>query len=365
LFAILRKDLMEAIVNLRLLVFIVAPLLMSILFGLLFGDLRASEVPVGLSSRPGPAVVVPVYDAGESQIVRLLHDSETYDVRQMASPEQVIQALVQDRLSAGLVLPQGFDAALMQGQYPRLQVLVNAQQPDGSAVLCAWLAHTLWDRMGQTFPSAVVVETLAAEIQGPLTQRQEHMALWLVMSLVAVGVYVVPALLVEEKQARTLEMILIAPLRHEAVVAAKAGVGLVYGLLSAGVILALSGGLASDPGWVAAVVVLGAVVLVELGLLLGGLLDNMAALNTWSTPLMLLLMLPGMVYGLLTSGLFRLASLERLVALLPTHHLLRATYTALSGRGGIESMARDVGLLAGAAVFLFLLNVALLRRQQI
>ena len=94
------------------------------------------------------------------------------------------------------------------------------------------------------------------------------MALWLVMSLVTTGIYVVPALLVEEKQSRTLNAVLTTPAGYRELVLAKAGVGLIYGLLSSGLILALNEGLGNNVGLVIGAVFLGALVLVGLGLLL-------------------------------------------------------------------------------------------------
>ncbi len=361
---ILKKDLVDAVVNLRLLASIVTPVLMSVLFGSLFGGLRGGDVPVGMASEPGPAAVVLVHDAGESQIVRLLDASESFDVRLVASPEEMQKVLTKERLSAGLILPEGFDAALAEGKQPTLQLMVNARQGDGGEALRAWLTHALWDRAGQPFPSGVTVETLAPKEKRPLSQRQENMALWLVMSLVTTGVYVVPTLLIEEKQSRTLNVVLTTPTGYGQLVLAKAGVGLVYGLLTSGLILGLNDGFDANAGLVIAAVLLGALVLVEVGLLLGGLFDDMVTLNTWSTLVMLALMLPGMFYALLASGLFRLGLLQWIVRLLPTHYLLEAVYAALSGQITPERIGIDLGLLGGPAIPLFFLAIAALRRRE-
>ena len=363
-FAIWRKDLIDALVNLRLLAFIAVPVIMSVLFGSLFGELRGSDIPVGLTGAPGPAVVVPVYDAGESQIVHILHASELYEVRSVDSAQEIERMLLRDHLGAGLVLPEGFDAALMEGGQPTIQLLVNAQQPDSSTALRAWLTHALWDRTGQPFPSTTRVETLAPQNSRPLDQRQENMALWLVMSLVTNGLYVVPALLIEEKEAHTLKIMLTTPVSYEVLILAKAGVGLFYSLLTSILILILNRGLAANAGMVIAAIFFGALVMVEMGLLMGSLFNNMTALNTWSTPIMLVLMLPGMVYSLLASGLFRLGVLEHIVQLLPTHYILRAVYAALSDQVVAESIGIDLGLLGGAAIITFSLIIVALRRRE-
>lgn len=362
--AIFKKDLIDAVVNLRLLASIVMPVLMSVLFGALFGGLRAGDVPVSIAADPGPAIVVPVYDAGESQIVRLLDDSELYDARPVASPEEMQKVLAKEHLGAGLILPEGFDTALMQGNSPTLQLMVNARAGDGGTTLRAWLTHALWERTGRAFPSAITVETLAPTEKRPFSQRQEQIALWLIMSLVTTGVYVVPALLVEERQTQTLSAVLTTPAGHREVVLAKAGVGLVYGLLSGGLILGLNGGFDANAGLVVAAVFLGALLLVEVGLLLGGLFDDMVALNTWGTLAMLVLMLPGALHGLLTGGLFRLGALQWIVRLLPTHYVLEVVYAALANRIVPERIGINLALLGGLTIFLFFVVVATLRRRE-
>ncbi len=372
-FAIWKKDLVDALVNLRLLAFMVMPILMSVLFGSLFGGLRGDDVPVGLASEPGPAIVVPVYDAGESQIVRLLDASELYDVLLVDSSEEMQHILAKEHLGVGLILPEGFDVALVEGSQPTLQLVVNARRGDGGIAirlsahdeaLRAWLTHALWDRTGQAFPSTVTVETLFPQGKHPLSQRQEQMALWLVMSLTTIGVYVVPALLIEEKRSRTLNAVLTTPASYKNVVLAKAGVGLVYGLLTSALILGLNGVGDAKPGLLIGAVLLGALVLVEVGLLLGGLFDNMVALNTWSTLVMLVLMLPGMLYGLLASGLFHLETLQWIVRLLPTYYILEIVYAAFSSRIVLERIGIDLVLMGGLAIFLFFLVTVMLRCRE-
>jgi ABC-type Na+ efflux pump permease subunit len=365
-FAILKKDVVDTVVHLRLLISIVMPILMSVLFGSLFSGLQDSSAPLAFASESRPAVVVPVYDGGESQIVHLLQVSEPFEVRPVASVEEMQRLLAQEQLGPGLIVPPGFDRALMEGSRPTLQLVVNDRQGDGGTAprqsaqddaLRAWLTRTLWDRTGRPFPSVVTVETLAPNEKGPLSQRQENMALWLVMSLVTIGVYVVPALLIEEKQSLTLNAVLTTPASYGEMVLAKAGVGLFYGLLASGLILGLNGGLAASAGLVFGAIFLGTLVLVEMGLLLGSLFDDMVTLNTWSTPVMLVLMLPGVLYGLSISGLFRLGILQWIVRLLPTHYLLNVVYTALSGQVVPGRVGTDLGLLGGLASLLFFLIV--------
>jgi ABC-type multidrug transport system permease subunit len=120
----------------------------------------------------------------------------------------------------------------------------------------------------------------------------------------------------------------------------------------------------ASPGLVIGAIFLGTLVLVEMGLLLGSLFDDMVTLNTWSTPVMLVLMLPGVLYGLSVSGIFRLGILQWIVRLLPTHYLLNVVYTALSGQVVPGRVGTALGLLGGLASLLFFLIVAVQRGRE-
>jgi len=71
--------------------------------------------------------------------------------------------------------------------------------------------------------------------------------LFLSMGLIITGVYVVPAILVEEKEKHTLEAVLVTPASFPDLVAGKALVGIVYSLLSAGIVLLLNHGFSGNP----------------------------------------------------------------------------------------------------------------------
>ena len=142
-FAIWKKDLIDAVVNLRLLASIAMPVFMSVLFGALFGGLRSSDVPASLVSGPGPASVVPVYDAGESQIPQLLNTSESFDVRFVASPEEMKNALVDEHLNAGLILPEGFDAALTGFTVTNGNGTLEAGWRRGGGIYCRGASPTI------------------------------------------------------------------------------------------------------------------------------------------------------------------------------------------------------------------------------
>jgi ABC-2 type transport system permease protein len=103
----------------------------------------------------------------------------------------------------------------------------------------------------------------------------------------------VPTLLVEEKERKTLDAMMVAPVSYVDLIAGKALVGLVYALLSLGVIFLLNAPeQIHSVGGLIVIGVLSALFATLIGLWLGGMLDNTQSLNTWGSLPMLAFLLP-------------------------------------------------------------------------
>ena len=109
-----------------------------------------------------------------------------------------------------------------------------------------------------------------------------------------VGIFVVPYLLVEEKEKGTLKAVLVSPATYADVVAGKGLVGLFYALLVAVILLLLNGGFGGNVVITLLSVVLGSIFLVQVGLLMGAAFKAINQVNSWSSIVMIVLMLPGM-----------------------------------------------------------------------
>jgi ABC-type Na+ efflux pump permease subunit len=130
------------------------------------------------------------------------------------------------------------------------------------------------------------------------------------------------------------------------------------------VLLALNDGLSGQVGVSVGVILVGTLVLVELGLLLGGIFEDVASLNTWSSILSLVLMLPGMLASFLSSGVFKLGLLGTVMRLFPTYYVLDAVNLSIVGRATPSALAVDVLVLSGLAVGLFVTVIRSLQRRE-
>ena len=121
--------------------------------------------------------------------------------------------------------------------------------------------------------------------------------------------------------------------------------------------LALNGGLVGNLPLLFTVILLSSLVLVEIGLLMGGFFENVTQVNTWSTFVMLPLMLPGMFLAI--PGV-----MEVVVRFIPTHYTIDAVRLALTDQATWANVWLDLAVLGGCSVALFVAVVWALKREQ-
>jgi len=286
---------------------------------------------------------------------------ESVEIVRCDSADQVRET-VEKEANGGLVLPPQFDEAVAQGDKPVLQVYVNAKKGGGgSGFFRQFVQEQLLELAGQELPADVRLEILNAppeeEEEEQFDVKQYLLVMWLVLGLAMTGAFVVPTLLAEEKEKHTLAAILVSPASYVDVVAAKAIVGLVYSLLIAFILLALNGGLVGNLPLLFTVILLSSLVLVEIGLLMGGFFENVTQVNTWSTFVMLPLMLPGMLPSF--SGV-----LDVVMRFIPTYYTIDAIRLALADQATLANVWLDLVVLGGCAVALFVAVVWALKREQ-
>jgi len=348
---IAQKDVVDAIKN-RFIVFsLILPFGLWLLLRLL--------VPVPDQPR---ALTIAVYDPDASRLAATLREMPEVQVVDVGSAQDVRAAA--RRASGGLALPDGFDATVAAGEQPEVTVYINRRRGGGEqARFLITTERQVWALAGEELPARVVLRDVGAlaGVQGTDGFQLERyfLIMLLVMGLAMAGVFMVPAMLVEEKEKHTLHAVLLSPASAADVVAGKALTGLVYSLVIAGALLALNRGWAGNWPATVLVVLLGSLFSVTVGLLMGGLSRNTMQLNTWSSMVLILLMLPSWVI------LFDLPPvLDAAMHVLPTYYLTRALAGTLAGQASLAATGLDLAILAGSTAVVFAGVVWSLQREE-
>ncbi|UCF59890.1 MAG: ABC transporter permease [Anaerolineaceae bacterium] len=357
--AIARKDFLDALKNARLLVIILMPIGFSVLYGYLFRDtLDTMEIVI--------------YSPDTSSMVSVLSELDAVSLFVVDSPEAVETKLEEEKAIVGVVLPPQFDLAVRAGERPALE-LIYRENPEDARGTQRMILQTIEQISGRQPIVSVIERSLQppgsaeeAEAREPMSFFREidlqsfFIVLWVMMGITMNGSFLVPTLLVEEKDKKTLDAILVTPTNYLDVLTGKVLVGVLYCLLTSLTVMALNQGFAGDVGFSLTVVLLASVALTLIGLLIGGLIDNLTTLNTWGSFVMLPLMLPGILAGVPLGTLGPALTIP--LQVVPTYHLVRGLGLSLSGEGGEVWM--NLVILAVECVVLFGAVLWSMRRRE-
>jgi ABC-2 type transport system permease protein len=352
--AIAQKDIRDAIKNRYLLMGLVLPVAMSLLFRLMFsGTSNLGTFPVA------------VYDPGGSRFASQLGALPQLNILPAGTVEQLQEQLkTAGGAIGGIAIPVNFDQDIAAGRQPELTVYLNTKK--AAAQLSAFrqlIIQQVWGLNPAAVPAKInwsEVSAVEAKTAGSAFRVDLYLLiLLLVMSLAMTGAFVVPLLLVEEKEKHTMEFLLVSPATAPEVVAGKALTGLVYSAMGAAAMLLLNHGWTGN--WPATIlaVVLGALFMVAVGLLMGSIFQTTMQVNTWSSIILLLLLLPTWFTVLQMPS-----AVYTIIRLIPTYYLADLLNRSLAGGALPSAGIVDLGVLLASLIVIFGLVIWSLRRQE-
>jgi len=224
------KDIVDSLKN---------KLIISLILGM--GFMLLMPTVMGMMLVP-PETPVLVYDPGESRVTTLLENSDQYQLQRAVSPSDVEQVIGSMGFGLGvefgLVVLDDFDQTLEAGGKPVLEGYL------------AWANRKKADQFKDDFEALfeeMLNQQVVINIEGNIVYPPLDSGLWLLMVTVTpvtiiliMGINLVPTLLFEEKQTKTMSALLVSPASFGQVVVGKALTGLFYVLVSAGVVFVIN-----------------------------------------------------------------------------------------------------------------------------
>jgi ABC-2 type transport system permease protein len=261
---------------------VVFPVVATLLVQLVFGTLLAPQPRLG------------VVDEGSSEVALAAGRLEGIEVRTVASADELQRLVRGHDLDAGLVLPAGFDDQVRAGHQPTLRLYVSGQSLASDRLI---LEVTTLDlvRQVESSPAPVEVHVVALGEEGlPVSARL--VPLLVLFALLLAGVFVTAFSIVQEREGRTLDAMLVTPVRMGEILVAKGALGFVLSVLMALVTLWLNGALGSDPLALVVTLMAGALMFTQLGLVYATLARDAKTLYTLVKSLNLVLVAPVVFY---------------------------------------------------------------------
>ena len=192
--AVAQKDLVDAIRNRYLLVALLTPLSVALLIRLM--------VP-GMSTLNNFTIVV--HDPGKSSLVSRLRIIPQIQLLETGSAATVEGEVQKNKAAGALVVPPNFDADVAAGKQPEVTVYVNNRKNNiEQASFRLLMERQVASLVEHPVPARLTWIDLAKETQstGRINLPQMLLPLVLLLAFGMTGAFVVPLLLVEEKEKR-------------------------------------------------------------------------------------------------------------------------------------------------------------------
>ncbi|MDJ0959316.1 MAG: ABC transporter permease [Acidimicrobiia bacterium] len=252
---VVRKDLQLGPRSPIFLWVLILPFLITIMLQVAFGNLFESTPRLG------------IVDQGSSTVTTSVEAVDGIELTLLDDVDDLKRKVEANDLDAGLVLQPDFDAALQSGARPPLEFYVGGESlASNRVILAVTTVDIIREVEGSTPPVDVEVVALGKE-GDPISVRLVPFIT--VYALLIAGVFLPSFSLADEREKRTLDALVVSPVRLSEVVVAKGILGFVLAIAMAVMTLWLNGALTAEILPLLIVLMVGGLLLVEVGLAYG------------------------------------------------------------------------------------------------
>jgi ABC-2 type transport system permease protein len=313
-----------------------------------------------------------IYNPGGSNVAKVVTNAfQNLKVSEANTAAEVEAAFgpngakVKTMYAAGLIIPAGFDDSIRAGTTPPMTLFVNQTQVGLSIQTLVEAAIQNYGRMvavpNPTINLLITVINPKPPSNAGVELGQIYSSLVLLLSLI-IGTTFVPQLIIEEKERKTLRMLMITPASFEDVMLAKLIVVLVYQVALTSIAVGIQGGFSGQVGWMLLFIFLGACFSLSLGLLFGAIFNTVGAASAIESIVIVIYIVAGIFVGPL-GELIGKGPVITIARFLPTYYIAEGAYNAAQRIGTVSSNLLDVGVVLGTTIILFAVSAWILRRQ--
>lgn len=304
---------------------LVMPLVLSLIFGLTFGSLFDDTSKLGIVVQ------------GDSQLVTSLLATGAIDVIPFESEDALLQTLETGGVEVGLVLPEGFDAALQAGEVTTLDLYVWGQSLlSHRTIIGAVIAEQVANASGRDMP--ISINPVLVGAREALSWQQRLLPMVVLMSVVLGGLLVPAASMIDERQKRTLTALTTTPMTMSEVFMAKGVMGAMLSVFCGFATLTLNGGWGPNPALLFVVLALGGICAAAAGVMLGSRVKDLPTMMAVIKGTGLLLYAPAliMVFPEIPQWVARV---------FPTYYILQPVLDVSQRGAGLAEIGPDLVIL--------------------
>lgn len=297
-----------------------------------------------------------IYDQGESRLTSALEDAPEVRMRRAFSMQEM--AYYVGDYAIGVVIPADFDQALDAGGQLELTGYTSWASRSKTAEMESNLEQFFAELLGQPVRVTIDGNVLPPDPKSVGPVRAATVAITFPMIWIAVGT--VPYLMIEERENKTIDALLISPASESQIVMGKALSGLFYVVVNTGAALVLNRIFVMNWGLAILAFLCGSVLSIALGLLLGTFVQSSQKLGIASLPITLGLFFPVM---LISMEDILADAVSKVMYVIPSVALAKVFWFSFSEGVAPAQILLNLGLVLGCAVLIYAAVVWKLRRS--
>jgi len=323
---------------------IVGPIVISVVISLALGTWLADTPKLG------------IVDEGDSQFIIMIQELDSIESREYDSVNDMKQAVEDGKVDMGIIVPSGFDDYITEGEPTEIKAYIWGESLAKSrTIIGVTIADMIRGLAGQEAPVEINTTTLGEDVGIPWSDRLLPL---IVLVAIFLGGLMLPATsLATEKEKRTLPALAVTPVSLSDIFLAKGLLGFILSVFMGILILILNQAFGSEPLLLVLILVFGAIMAAELGMLLGAFVRDFATLFTiWKTA-GIILFAPVFVF------LFPQIP-EWVGKIFPTYYILQPIVELSQLGGGWSDIATNTFILIGIDVAIIIVLLAVIRKRQ-
>lgn len=323
---------------------VIAPVIISLVVSVIFGSLFTGKPKLGL------------VDEGGSQLATIARELDSVITKDYDTVSEMRGAVEAGAVDMGIVIPAGFDSSVAAGEETEIIAYIWGESlAKDRTILKATVVDNVREVAGQETPVAIEAITLGDEESIPWNDR---LLPFIVLITVFIGGSFLPAVsVINEKEKKTLDALVVTPTSAEEVFMAKGLLGVILSLLMGIAILVLNQAFGAQPLLLVLVLVLGAIMAAELGLVCGALIKDTTTLFAIWKSAGIVLFAPAFVY------LFPQIP-EWVAKIFPTYYLIEPIVEISQRGGGWPEIAMETFVLVALDLAMVGLVLLALRRTR-
>lgn len=292
-------------------------------------------------------------------IIEELMGEEDMIIRAMDSEEALKEAISEGEYIVGVVLAEDILEKLTTGQKAQIKVYFASDFPEelkeSYIILLKELAFMI---SGHPMNIEVSEEILGIDMAGmqiPLRNRMRPLFAVFVLMIETMGL---ASLISSEIEAKTLQALLITPMKVEGLFLGKGIMGVGLAFVQATLLITVTGGLSKQPFVILVALLLGSLLVTGIGFLMASAAKDIMSVMAWGMLVLIILSIPA--FSVLFPG-----TISNWVKTIPSYYLADTVHQAANFGAGWGEVWDNLLILLGFDIAIIWLGIAVLRRKLI